>query len=97
MSGSVLPPCKQGWNWFSRGEIVMARAPRKEVIDETAVGIYHCVKRCVRRAFLCGENAVTGRNFEHRKAWVRERLEFLAGANTAACTAQSSAMTSFSN
>ena len=31
------------------------------------------------RAFLCGEDAVSGRNFEHRKARVRERLEFSPG------------------
>jgi REP element-mobilizing transposase RayT len=53
---------------------------RREIVDHTEVGIYHCVSRCVRRAFLCGEDALTGRNFDHRKDWIRDRLEELAGA-----------------
>ncbi len=57
----------------------MARIPRQELIDETEVGMYHCVNRCVRRAFLCGEDPFTGKNFDHRKGWIRQRLEFLAG------------------
>src|SRR5687768_4976391 len=57
----------------------MARIPRHEIIEEDTVGTYHCVQRCVRRAFLCGEDAVSGRNYDHRKDWIRMRLEFLAG------------------
>ncbi len=38
----------------------MARLPRREVIDEREVAIYHCVNRCVRRAFLCGHDALAG-------------------------------------
>lgn len=32
----------------------------------------------MRRAFLCGEDSLTGKNYEHRKAWVIERLRELA-------------------
>ena len=39
---------------------------------------FHTVQRCVRRAFLCGEDAVSGKSYDHRKQWIRERLEFLA-------------------
>ena len=57
----------------------MARIPRKELIDQTEVGLYHCVQRAVRRAWLCGQDPLTGKNFDHRKVWIRKRLEFLAG------------------
>ena len=55
----------------------MTRA-RKELIDITATPYYHCVSRCVRRAFLCGEDHLTGNNYEHRKNWVVERLAELS-------------------
>lgn len=51
---------------------------RKSLIDLEQTTYYHCIARCVRRAFLCGEDHVTGKNFEHRKAWVAERLDYLA-------------------
>lgn len=57
----------------------MPRIPRKFVFDPSEVGIYHCVNRCVRRAFLCGTDQVSGRCFDHRKEWIQRRLEFLAG------------------
>ncbi|MBS0261398.1 MAG: hypothetical protein JSS02_05530 [Planctomycetes bacterium] len=57
----------------------MPRLPRKVLFDESEPGIYHCVNRCVRRAFLCGTDPSTGECFEHRKRALQERLAFLAG------------------
>ena len=57
----------------------MARPNRRDVLTDGEVQIVHCVNRCVRRAFLCGNDALTGRNYDYRRQMIRHRLEFLAG------------------
>jgi len=52
--------------------------PRNLLVPPDTSGCYHCVSRCVRRAFLCGEDRHSGRSFEHRKGWVKQRLQELS-------------------
>ncbi|MDN5872410.1 MAG: transposase [Nitrococcus sp.] len=56
----------------------MTRARSQQIsLEETSY--YHCVARCVRRAFLCGEDSHTGQSFEHRKQWIVDKVMELAG------------------
>ena len=52
-------------------------APRYEVIRPGTGGTYHCISRCVRRAFLCGFDRLSGKSYDHRKDWLLERIKFL--------------------
>ena len=57
----------------------MPRVNRNEIFADDEIQVFHLVNRCVRRTFLCGKDNLTGRDFSHRKQWVRDRLEELAG------------------
>ena len=52
--------------------------PRKSLISLDVTPYYHCVSRCVRRAFLCGQDIVSGNSYEHRRGWIQEHLLHLA-------------------
>lgn len=57
---------------------------RSQLVPPGAEGCYHCIHRCVRRAFLCGTDSYTGQSFEHRKTWIEDRLRFLGNCFAAA-------------
>ena len=47
---------------------------RKHLVDDSTPGCFHCISRCVRRVFLCGDDA------EHCRDWVREAIRSAAEA-----------------
>ena len=51
--------------------------PRRTLFEPGQGGAYHCVSRCVRRAWLCGIDSYTGKSFEHRKPIVEARIQKL--------------------
>ena len=53
---------------------------RSQTIDPKIPQIVHVWSRCVRRSFLCGQDELLGRDYEHRREWVQKRIEKLASA-----------------
>ncbi len=51
---------------------------RKHQISLKCTPYYHCVSRCVRRAFLCGKDSYTCKSFEHLRGWLEQRILSLA-------------------
>ncbi|PHS14047.1 MAG: transposase [Kangiella sp.] len=50
---------------------------RKQLIDLSHTPYYHCINRCVRRAWLCGDDPLTGKNYDGRKQSIVNRMKFL--------------------
>jgi len=52
--------------------------PRYRLVDTQTTPYYHCISRCVRRAFLCGYDRLSRKNFDHRKQWMLDRVKVLS-------------------
>lgn len=51
---------------------------RYRLVDTQTTPYYHCISRCVRRAFLCGYDRSSRKNFDHRKQWMLDRIKLLS-------------------
>ena len=57
----------------------MPRVNRREIVADGEIQVFHVVNRCVRRTHLCGKDRQSRKDYSHRRDWIRQRLEFLAG------------------
>jgi REP element-mobilizing transposase RayT len=51
---------------------------RHQQVNLDATPYYHCISRCVRRAFLCGNDPFSGKNYNHRKGWIIDQIKRLS-------------------
>lgn len=57
----------------------MPRLQRGKLVDPEQCGIFHCYNRCVQKAYLCGYDKATKKDYSDRKPWILERLRQLCG------------------
>ncbi len=50
---------------------------RKQLISVDITPYYHCVSRCVRQSFLCGEDTASNKSYEHRRDWIEHKIQSL--------------------
>jgi len=51
---------------------------RRQQIPAAANAWIHLMSRCVRRSLLCGNDPYSGRNYDHRKQWIVDKMRFLS-------------------
>ncbi|MCR9291378.1 MAG: hypothetical protein NXI32_01585 [bacterium] len=56
----------------------MAKLPRQDVFSPDEIACVHVMNRTVRRCFLMGDDPISGKNFDHRKLWMDQKLELHA-------------------
>ncbi len=47
---------------------------RSTLVSATDTPYYHCISRCVRRAFLCGYDTRSQTDYEHRRQWLEDKI-----------------------
>ena len=47
--------------------------PRKSLASIDTTPYDHYISRCVRRAFVRGDDAVSGKPYKHRRGWIEQR------------------------
>lgn len=56
----------------------MARLAREDLFSPEEIAIVHVMNRTVRRCLLMGEDPLTKKNYDYRKAWLEQRIEQMA-------------------
>lgn len=56
------------------------RLSRAEIFDPSEIVAVHAMARTNRRCFLLGQDPLSGKNFDHRKRWLEDKLPLLASA-----------------
>ena len=51
---------------------------RRLLVSANITRYYHCTSRCVRGAYLCGNDSTSNKDFTHRREWLQERLLLVA-------------------
>ena len=51
---------------------------RRKLIEPQITPFYHVINRCVRRAYLCGDDPYDGKNYQHRRGWIVNKIKQLA-------------------